>query len=128
MKSVSVSNAVKVLVKIVVEWEDLKSYWKSEKNHSSQVTIYEFFKEFINHKRKTSRAIVFSCRCFPNIAKYCNHRLNFPNIRRAKIIQTQIEKFSWYIWKFRFTALQNYHWNIIKTRNHWIIKVSYDPT
>ena len=90
--------------------------------------IYKFFKEFINHKKKTNRAVVFSCRYFPSIFKYCDRRLNFPKIKRSRFIQTQIEEFSWYIWKFRFTVLQNYHWNTMKIRNPWVIKVDYDPT
>ena len=90
--------------------------------------IYKFFKEFVNHKKKTNRVVVFSCRCNPNILKYCQHRLNVPKIRRSRFIETQIEKFSWYIWKFRFPVLQNYHRNTMKTRNLWVIKVSQHPT
>ena len=95
---------------------------------STSLLFTSFFKEFINHRKKTNRAVVFSCRCFSNILKYCNHRLNFPEIRRSRFIQTQIEKFGWYIWKFRLTVFQNYHWNTIKTRNAEVIKVGYDPT
>ena len=94
----------------------------------NNLIIYKFFKEFINHKKKTNRAVVFSCRYFPSIFKYCDRRLNFPKIKRSRFIQTQIEEFSWYIWKFRFTVLQNYHWNTMKIRNPWVIKVDYDPT
>ena len=90
--------------------------------------IYKFFKEFINHKKKTNRAVAFSCRCIPNILKYCDHGLNFPKIRRPRFIETQIEKFSWYIWTFSFTVLQNYHWSKMKTRNLRVIKVGYGPT
>ena len=94
----------------------------------NNLIIYKFFKESINHKKKTNRVVVFSCRCVPNILKYCDHSLNFPKIRRSRLIETQIEKFSWYIWNFSFTVLQNYHWNIMKTRNLQVIKFGYDPT
>ena len=36
--------------------------------------IFKFFIEFINHEKKTNRAIVFSYNCLPNILKYCDHR------------------------------------------------------
>ena len=29
-------NPAKIIVKITIEWEDLKSYWRSEKNQISQ--------------------------------------------------------------------------------------------
>ena len=32
--------------------------------------IYKFFKDFTNHRKKTNRAVVFSCRPFPNVLKY----------------------------------------------------------
>ena len=31
--------------------------------------IYKFFKDFINHRKKTSRVVAFSYRPFPNILK-----------------------------------------------------------
>ena len=31
--------------------------------------IYKFFKDFTNHRKKINRAVVFSCRLFPNILK-----------------------------------------------------------
>ena len=87
----------------------------------NNLVVYQFFKEIMNHK-------IFSCRCIPNILKYCDHRLNFPKVTRSRFLERQIEKFSWYIWMFRFTVLQNYHWNTMKTRNSKVIKVGYDPT
>ena len=56
--------------------------------------IFKFFKELINHEKKTSRAVVFSYRCLPNILNYCDHRWTFPKFRRSRVTQTQIEKFS----------------------------------
>ena len=94
----------------------------------NKLIIYKFSKEFINFKKKTNRVVAFGCKCFPNILKYSEHILNFPKIRRSRFIQTQTEEFSWYIWKFRFTVPQNYHWNTMKTRNPWVVKVGYDPT
>ena len=61
-----------------VDREDLKPYWKSEKRpHSlgdNNPSIYNFFKDFTNNKKKTNRAVVFSSRPFPNILKYRDHR------------------------------------------------------
>ena len=31
--------------------------------------IYKFFKDFTNHRKKTNRVVVFTCRPFPNILK-----------------------------------------------------------
>ena len=36
--------------------------------------IYKFFKDFTNHRKKTNRAVVFSCRPSLNILKYRDHR------------------------------------------------------
>ena len=58
----------------------------------NKLIINKFFKEFINHKKRTNRAVAFSCRCLPNILKYCYHIWNFPKIRRSRFIQAQIEK------------------------------------
>ena len=41
--------------------------------------IFKFFIEFINHEKKTNRAVLFSYRCLPNILNYCDRRWNFPN-------------------------------------------------
>ena len=82
----------------------------------NKLIIYKFFKECIKHQKKTNMVIVFSCRCIQNSLKYCNHRLNFPKIKRSRFTETQIGKFSWYIWKFRFTVLKNYHWSTMKNQ------------
>ena len=90
-------------------------------------TSFYYLQEFVNYEKNTNREVAFICRCFQNVLKYWNHRLNFPKIRRSTFIQTQILNFSWYIWEFRFTVLQNYHCDTMKTRNFWVIKVAYDP-
>ena len=52
-----------------VDWEDLKSYSKSEKGHISgvgqQVYYLQVFTNFSNHRKKTNRAAVLSCRPLP---------------------------------------------------------------
>ena len=35
--------------------------------------IHKFFKDFTNHRKKTNRAVVFSCTLFPSILKYKDH-------------------------------------------------------
>ena len=73
--------------------------------------IYKFFKDFTNHRKKTNRAVVFSCRHFPMILKYRNHRRNLPSIWKARLLQTLIEEFSQNERKFRLAILQNHHRN-----------------
>ena len=59
---------------------------RTEKNNKSNVKIikiikvktnnpiiYKLFKDFTNHRKKTNRAVVFSCRPFSNILKYRDH-------------------------------------------------------
>ena len=57
-----------------VEWADVKPFWNLQKAKFLRVInehiIYKFLKEFINHKKKTNRVVVFSCRFLPNILKY----------------------------------------------------------
>ena len=56
--------------------------------------IYKFSKDFNNHRKKTNRAVIFSCRPFPNILKYMDYQWNLPTIWKTKLIQTLIEEFS----------------------------------
>ena len=124
-------NLSKFLSKLQLNETTWSHTWDQKKAKFLKVInnliIYKFFKEFINHKKKTNRVLVFSCRCIPNILKYYDHSLNLPKMRRSRFIEIQIEKFSWYIWKLSFTVLQNYHWNTMKTRNLRVVKVGYDP-
>ena len=36
----------------------------------NKLIICKFFKDFTNHRRKTNKMVVFSCRSLPNILKY----------------------------------------------------------
>ena len=81
-----------------VDREDLKPYRKSEekatflqvKNHP---IISTFFKDFTNHRKKTNRALVFSCRPFPNILKYRDYRRNLLTIWKTRPLQALMEEF-----------------------------------
>ena len=57
-----------------VDREDLKPYWKSEQrpHFSSPVSL------LTSHRKKTNRAVFFSCRPFPKILKNRDHRQNLP--------------------------------------------------
>ena len=81
-----------------VDREDLKAYWKSEKTRFFYVInnsiIYKFFKDFVNRKKKTKREVVFSCRPFPNILKYRDHRRNLITIWKTRLLQTLIKEFN----------------------------------
>ena len=87
---------------------------------------YMFFKDFTNHRNKTNRVVVFSSRPFSNIVKYRDQRWNFPTIWKTRLLETQIEEFGWYLGKFRFTVLLNNHWNTVRTKCLWQIKICYD--
>ena len=58
--------------------EDLKPCWKSVENHiflrDEQSNYLQVFQNFINERKKTNRMRFFSCRPFPNIFKYKDHR------------------------------------------------------
>ena len=58
--------------------------------------IYKFFKDFTKRRKKTNRAVVFSSRPFSNILKYSEHWQNLLTIWNTRLLQTYIEKFSWY--------------------------------
>ena len=51
--------------------------------------IYKYLKDFTNHRKKTNKAIVFSCRPFPNILKgYLRYEIitsqNVPPVAQVK--------------------------------------------
>ena len=56
-----------------VDREDLKPCWKLDKRPQFYVInnpiIFKFSQDFINHRKKTNRAVAFSCRPSPNILK-----------------------------------------------------------
>ena len=56
--------------------------------------IYKFFKDFTNHRKKSSRAVVFSCRPFPDILKIKDYGWDLPTIWKTRILLTHIEEFS----------------------------------
>ena len=75
--------------KSAVNWEDLKSYWKSEnKPHflGDQQACYKFFKDFTKHRKKTNKAVVFSHAPFSNILKYWDYRRNLPTIWKTILV------------------------------------------
>ena len=77
-----------------IDREDLEPYWKSEKMlHFSRWSISLLFKYFTNNRKKTNRAVVFSCRPFSYILKYRNHRWNLPTIWKTRFLQSHIEEF-----------------------------------
>ena len=66
--------------------------------------IYKFLKDFTNHRKRINRAMVFSCRPFPNILKCRDHWWDFPTIWKTSLLQTHNEDFSYYVWKSRLTV------------------------
>ena len=54
--------------------------------------IYKFFKDFANNRMKTNRVVAFSCRSFPKILKYMDHRRDFLRIWKTgltRLLQKQ---------------------------------------
>ena len=49
---------------------------------------YKFFKDFINYRKKTNWAVVFSCRTFLNILKYRQHQWNLLSIWKTRLLET----------------------------------------
>ena len=51
-----------------------------------------------------------------------------PSIKiwKTRFLQTLTVEFSQYVRRFRLTVLQNHHWNTIRTRHLWQIKICYD--
>ena len=49
-------------------WKKAKFLWVI-----NSPIIYKLFKDFTNHRKKTGRAVVFSCRTFLNILRYGDH-------------------------------------------------------
>ena len=45
--------------------------------------IFKLFKDFGNHERNTSRALVFSCKPLPTIPMYKNHKEDLPTFRKT---------------------------------------------
>ena len=66
-----------------VDRDNLKPYCKSEKNPQDN---YKFFKDFTYHRKKINRAVVFSCRPFPNILKYRDHHSDLSTIWKTMFL------------------------------------------
>ena len=49
--------------------------------------IYNFFKDFSKHGKKTNRVVVFSCRPFSNILKYKDHWWDRSTICKTRLLQ-----------------------------------------
>ena len=64
----------------VVDQEDLKPCWKSEKGHISQddqeayYSIYKFFKDLTKNRKKIIRTVIFRHRPFHNSLKYKDYK------------------------------------------------------
>ena len=111
----------KTVRRSAVDREDLKPYWKSKNSYISQgdqllfnSIIYKFFKYFTIQSKNTNRAVVFSCRLFPNIFKYRDHQWNFWTIWKTSPFQTQKKSLAG---MHESSGSSNHHWNTIKTRH-----------
>ena len=62
-----------------------------------QSNYLQVFQNFINERKKTNRMRFFSCRPFPNIFKYKDHRWQLPTISIKRLFQKIIVEFSLYV-------------------------------
>ena len=112
MKKISIPNPVKSLgyfkcynsssprtVKSPINsiWYNCLKICSSENKkrpHFSRWSTIIFFKDFINHRKQTIRAVVFSSRPLPNNLKKMDHRWNLPTIWKTRLLQVLLEEFS----------------------------------
>ena len=90
-------------IRSAVDWEDLKWYWNFSR-WSTSLLFKKFFKDIANHRQKTNRLVVFCHTLFSNILKYGDHWWDLPTIWKTRFLQTDIERFILYAWKFRVTV------------------------
>ena len=85
--------------------------------------IYKFFKDFTNHRKKTNRAVDFSCRPFPNILKGCV-RYIFANLffksKRGHL--SNKEKYFLFHFKSSFRSQENQILEFYILKFHDVIK------
>ena len=88
----SPSSSTRYYCQNICSWsEELKLYWRSEKSShfsrwSTTLSFTSFWKSFINHRKKTNKTVVCSCRPFPNILKYWDHQWNLPTIWKTRLL------------------------------------------
>ena len=102
--------------------EDLKPYWKSKATFLEgwiNLLFASFLKDFINHRKKTKRIVIFSWRPLDNILEDRDRRWNIQTIWKTRFLETHFEDFIKVVWKFWLTVLQNHRWNKIRTKCLW---------
>ena len=103
--------------------EDLKPYWKSKTATFLEgwisLLFASFLKDFVDHRKKTKRTVIFSCRPLDNILEDRDRRWNIQTIWKTRFLETHFEDFIKVVWKFWLTVLQNHGWNKIRTRYLW---------
>ena len=55
--------------------------------------VYAFFKDFTNHRKKTSKAVHFRHRPLSNILNYSHHRSDLQTVWKTRFLQALIEEF-----------------------------------
>ena len=70
----STSNSIRCNCQKICSWSKRpKTVLEIKRAHFSRwktIPLFASFWDFTNHRKKTNRAVVFSCRPFPNILKY----------------------------------------------------------
>lgn len=89
----------------------------------NKLFVYKFLKHITNHTKRTNIVVVFSRRPLPKIIISTGHRWYFSTIWKTIFFQVFIGKFRSFVWKFRFTVIQNYYWYTVKTKYLLGIKV-----
>ena len=96
------------------------SFWKF-----LTFSFNKFLKDFNNDRKKTNRVVVFSCTPFQTFLNTETTDKTSNNLENK--IPSDI------YWRgqgsgslFRLTVLFNHHWDTVRTRRHWQIKIHYD--
>ena len=78
--------------------------------------IRKFLKDFISNRKNTNRVVVFDHRPFPNVFKYRYYQWDILRIWKPNSFKNILKS----------SAGMYEHWNTMRTRYFWWIKVCYD--
>ena len=114
-----VSTNLLILLVIIIDvtvrrLEIHKKTWNYFRNQKFWRRLRSFL--ILLFRKKINKLVLFTCRNLYRFHICLNHREAFLATQKTRLLQTHIEKFSQHIWKFRFTNLQNRHWNKMNTK------------
>ena len=88
----SLSNFIRKNCQKICSWssrpEPKMEIRKMVKFFINKFFLYKFFNDVTKHRKKTNRVVDFSCRPFPNILNYRNHRWDLLAIWKTRYLET----------------------------------------